>query len=53
MTIPVFKSYKFEVKVKIILFLYEDFYPLSFSPRGEKYNRLLPPWGKVGKGVND
>jgi hypothetical protein len=30
--------------------------PLSFSPRGGKYNHanlLLPPWGKAGKGVYD
>jgi len=26
------------------------FYPLSFSPKGERLAPLLPPWGKVGKG---
>jgi len=27
-----------------------DFYPLSFSPKGERFLALLPPWGKAGKG---
>jgi hypothetical protein len=26
-------------------------YPLSYFPQGGKVMMLLPPWGKVGKGV--
>jgi hypothetical protein len=26
--------------------------PFLISPTGEKMDFLLPPWGKVGKGVN-
>jgi hypothetical protein len=25
--------------------------PFLISPKGEKFDLLLPPWGKVGKGV--
>ncbi len=26
--------------------------PFLISPKGERMVSLLPPWGKVGKGVN-
>jgi hypothetical protein len=29
-----------------------DYYPLSNFPHGGKVELPLPPWGKVGKGVN-
>jgi hypothetical protein len=35
----------------IPLLLFLKFYPLSFSPKGERFVSLLPPWGKAGKGV--
>jgi hypothetical protein len=31
--------------------IYNNFYPLSFSPKGEMILNLLPPWGKAGMGV--
>jgi|WetSurMetagenome_2_1015567.scaffolds.fasta_scaffold01195_8 hypothetical protein len=34
-----------------IPFFINNFYSLSFSPKGVKEYKLLPPWGKVGKGV--
>jgi hypothetical protein len=30
---------------------YIYFYPLSFSPKGERFG-LLPPWGKPGRGFD-
>ena len=33
------------------VFILNYFYPLSFFPKGEMKNQLLPLWGKVGKGV--
>jgi hypothetical protein len=35
-------------KILLISFI---FYPLSFSPKGERLVPLLHPWGKAGKGV--
>jgi hypothetical protein len=34
-----------------ILVFFVDIYPLSNFPQGGKVKPLLPPWGKVGKGV--
>ncbi len=36
--------------VKTKIYFYPD-NPLSRFPQGGKARRLLPPWGKVGKGV--
>jgi hypothetical protein len=40
----------FRISVIIKLVLFNDYYPLSYFPHGGKV-LLLPPWGKVGKGV--
>jgi hypothetical protein len=43
-------KYRLIFREQVEVTVFYPFYPLSFSPKGERFGPLLPPWGKVGKG---